>query len=186
MATVEQKPALITAEEFERRPGTDAVEELVRGRIVMSPPPNRIHGMICIETAFHIRLYLQQHPIGRVVGSDAVIIVRRDPDTVRGADLAYYSFERLPRDAPNVGYGPEIPELVFEVLSPSDRWKKAMVKVGEYLDAGVLAVVVLDPEERTAHVFGAEAEPTRLGPDDLLRFESILPGFEAVVGRFFE
>ncbi|WP_165248492.1 Uma2 family endonuclease [Paludisphaera soli] len=186
MATVEQKPALITAEEFERRPDADAVEELVRGRIVMSPLPNRRHGFVCAQVAYLLGRFLEDHPLGRVVGNDSAIIVGRNPDTVRGADAAYYSFERLPRDADNSRYGPEIPELVFEVLSPSDRWKNAMVKVGEYLDAGVLCVVVLDPEEKTAHVFGAEAEPTRLGPDEILRFDAILPGFEVVVGRFFD
>lgn len=185
MATVEQAEKLITAEEFAQRPDSGFFEELVRGRVVVSPLPRRSHGFACIEIGFHIRLYLEHHPIGRAFGNDSAILTTRGPDTVRGADVAYYSFERLPRDADLGEYGPEVPELAVEVLSPSDRWKKAVVKAGEYLDAGVTTVVVLDPARRTAHVFEADKPPVVLNSEDVLRFESILPGFEVVVGRLF-
>ncbi|MDG3005208.1 Uma2 family endonuclease [Paludisphaera mucosa] len=186
MATVEQTPALITAEEFARRPDSGMIEELVRGRIVMSPLPNRRHGFVCARVVYSIGRFLEDHALGRVFGNDSAIVIRRDPDTVRGADAAYYSFQRLPTDADNVGYGPEIPELAVEVLSPSDRWKDVMTKVGDYLGAGVLAVVVLDPEERTARMFEPDEGPRTLGPEDVLKFEAVLPGFEVVVGRLFE
>lgn len=185
MATVEQAEKLVTAEEFAKRPESGLVEELERGCVAMSPPPGRRHGYVCLEIGFHLRLYLAEHPIGRAFGNDSGIVTARGPDTVRGADVAFYSFERLPKDAELVGYGPEVPELVFEVLSPSDRWKKAVVKAGEYLAAGVTTVVVLDPEQRTAHVFEADKPPVVLSAEDVLRFESILPGFEVVVGRLF-
>ena len=113
MASVEQ--TLLTAEEFGRRPDVGPPEELVRGRIVMSPPPNRGHGFTCIEVGFHLRLYLEVHRLGRAYGNDSGIIIERNPDTVRGADVAYYSYERLPEGSPSTGYGPEVPELVFEV-----------------------------------------------------------------------
>ncbi|AMV37584.1 Uma2 family endonuclease [Planctomyces sp. SH-PL62] len=186
MATVEQTPALTTAEQFARRPDSGFVEELVRGRIVMSPPPNRRHGFVCARIVYRLSRFLEEHPLGRVFGNDSAIVTRRDPDTVRGADVAYYSFARLPVEADNVGYGPETPEIVCEVLSPSDRWRNALEKAAEYLNAGVLVVVVLDPDRRTAHVFGVETPPVALGPDDVLRFDAVLPGFEVAVGSLFE
>ena len=185
MATVQQEPALITAEAFARRPDSGAVEELVGGRIVMSPLPNRRHGIVCARVVYLLSRHLEDHPAGRVVGNDAAVVVRRNPDTVRGADVAYYSFERLPREAELGGYGPEVPEVVFEVLSPSDRWARAIAKAGEYLEAGVLRVVVLDPDERTARDFRPDAPPLELGPGDVLQLDPTLPGFEVVVGRLF-
>lgn len=186
MATVEQTPALTTAEQFARRPDSGAVEELVRGRIVMSPPPNRRHGYTCAEIVHHLRKHLDDHPLGRVFCNDSAVVTARDPDTVRGADVSYYSFDRLPKDAKDTGYGVEIPELVFEVLSPSDRLGDALRKVDEYLKAGVLVVLALDPEARTATVFEARKAPVTLGVDDSLRFDGVLPGFEVAVGRLFE
>ena len=184
MATVEQP--LITAEEFGNRPDGGSREELVRGRIVLSPPPNRGHGFTCIEVGFHLRLYLEDHRLGRVYGNDAGIVVGRDPDTVRGADVAYYSYARLPQGSRSTSYGPEIPELVFEVKSPSDRWPKILAKVAEYLNAGVLFVTVLDPDQQTAVVYGSEGPPRSLGRDDELTYPDVLPGFSVTVGRLFE
>jgi Uma2 family endonuclease len=185
MATVEQGTGLLTAEEFAKRPETDMAEELVRGRVVTSPLPGRRHGSVCFKVGYCLGRYLQGRPIGRGVGNDAGIMTERDPDTVRGPDVTYYSFERLSRNVEIVGYGPEVPELVFEVLSPSDRWSRMVVKAGEYLDAGVSIVVVLDPKKRSAWVFRAHVGPSALGPEDAMRLEPILPGFEVVVGRLF-
>jgi len=184
MATTAQNP--LTAEEFGRRPDDGRPEELVRGRIVMSPPPARKHGYTCIEIAYHLRRFLEERDLGRVFGNDSAIITQRNPDTVRGADVAYYSYERLPKERSLDGYGPEIPELVFEVLSPSDRWSNVLEKVAEYLNAGVLAVALLDPESLEAHVYRNETSPVVLGADDALTFPDILPGFRVIVGRLFE
>jgi Uma2 family endonuclease len=50
-------------------------------------------------------------------------VVQREhhrPDTVRGADIAFVSWERFPQQSP-VGFPPLGPDLVVEVLSPGDR-----------------------------------------------------------------
>ena len=77
---------------------------------------------------------------------------------VRGADVAYYDSTRLPKGPLPAGYGPEVPELVIEVRSSGDSWRDILLKVGEYLTAGVLKVIVLDPRPRKAHVYSAEQD----------------------------
>jgi Uma2 family endonuclease len=105
---------------------------------------------------------------------------------MRGPDVSFYSYSRVPKGPLPWTVGPEVPELVFEVRSPSDRWSNVLVKVGEYLEAGVLAVVVLDEETETALLQLADAMPRRLGPDDELVLPDILPGFSVAVKAFFE
>jgi Uma2 family endonuclease len=183
MATAE---ALMTADEFGRRPDPGHPEELVQGRIINMPPPDRRHGYVCGEAYFLLRQFVGEHDLGRVLSNDSGIITERDPDTVRGADVAYYSYARLPKGPLPTGYGPEVPELVVEVRSAGDRWGEIHEKVAEYLRAGVLEVVVLDPEPRTAHVFGADDAPRSLGSEDELALPGILEGFRVRVGRFFE
>jgi Uma2 family endonuclease len=183
MATAE---ALMTAEEFGRRPDPGYPEELVRGRVVEMPPPDRRHGYVCGQAYYYLRLFVQEHDLGRVVTNDSGVITEHDPDTVRGADVAYYSFTRLPKGPLPTGYGPEVPELVVEVLSTSDRWRRVLEKVTEYLNAGVLVVVVLDPGPQVAHVFGADDPPRMLGAADELVLPGLLEGFRVRVGRFFE
>ena len=184
MATVvETKP--LTAEEFARRPDPGHPEELVRGEIVAMPQPGARHGEVCGEAAFLLTTYVRQHDLGRVLTNDSGVITERNPDTVRGADVAFYSYARLPKGPAPMGYPAVAPDLVVEVRSPSERWSDLHEKIGEYLKAGVRAVVVLDPEERTAHVFTDAAAPYSLSPEEELTLPEILGDFRVPVGRFF-
>jgi Uma2 family endonuclease len=183
MATAE---ALMTAEEFGRRPDPGYPEELVQGRIIAMPPPDRRHGWVCLKAGRILGNFVEEHDLGRVMSNNSGVITERDPDTVRGADVAYYSYARLPRGPLPAGYGPEVPELVIEVRSPSDSWRDIVLKVGEYLAAGVLKVVVLDPGHRKAFVYSVDQEPVILGPEDELTIPDLLGAFRVAVHRFFD
>jgi Uma2 family endonuclease len=178
-------PALMTAEEYARRPDPGHPEELVRGKVVAMPQPNRRHGQICSKVDRIFGNFVEAHDLGHVLSNDAGVITERGPDTVRGADVAFYSYERLPRGPLAPSYGPEVPELVVEVVSPSDRWPKVLAKVAEYLEAGVRVVIVLDEPPATARVFHADGATRELGADDLLTVDDLLPGFSVPVRSFF-
>ena len=155
MATAELLD-LVTAEEFGKRPDPGYPEELVRGRIVAMSVPDRRHGYVCVRAVRIIDDFAQEHDAARVMSNDAAVITERGPDTVRGADVSFYSYSRLPRGPLAAGYGPEVPELIVEVRSADDRWSKLHAKITEYLNAGVITVVVLDPGSNKAHVFSAD------------------------------
>jgi Uma2 family endonuclease len=183
MATAE---ALLTAEEFGRRPDPGYPEELVQGRIITRPPPTPRHGQVCFQAAYLIRRFLDEHDLGQVVSNDSAVITERDPDTVRGADVSFYSYARLPKGPIPDGYFAFPPNLVIEVCSRDDRWREILTKVNEYLKVGVTAVIVLDPEPRSAHIFHADRAPRQLGPDDELTLPDILGDFRVKLARFFE
>ncbi len=176
----------ITAEQFGDRPDPGHPEELERGTIVAMPPPSRRHGQVCGQVYFLVRSFVDQHGLGHVLCNDSGVITERSPDTVRGADVAYYSYDRLPPGPLPLGYGPEVPELVFEVRSPSERWSDLLRKVGEYLNAGVAIVCALDPEARSALVSTADQPPRMLTADDELTLPGVLDGFAVRVGRLFD
>ncbi len=183
MATAE---ARMTAEEFGRRPDPGYPEELVRGRILAMPPPDRRHGRTCLKAGRILDTYAEEHDLGRVMTNDSSVITERDPDTVRGADVAYYNYARLPKGPLPEGYGPEVPELVIEVRSSHDSWRDILLKIGEYLAAGVLKVIVLDPQSRKAHVYSVDQEPEVLGPENELTIPELLGEFRVEVHRFFD
>ena len=183
MASVE---TLITAEEFGRMPDDGRRTELVRGRIVELPPPKSRHGKVCNKAGRLIGNFADDHDLGHVMNNDTGVVTERNPDTVRGADILFYSYARMPKESIPDDYPEVSPELIIEVRSPSDRWRDIHAKVDEYLKAGVLVVCVLDPEPRTAHLYRAGATPQVLGPDDDLTFPECLPGFSVPVRRFFE
>jgi Uma2 family endonuclease len=178
-------PALLTAEEFAERADPGYPEELVRGRLVAMPLPKPRHGELCARASYFLMRFLEEHKIGRVLSNDSGVVTERGPDTVRGADVAFYSFAKLPEGKLPDHYPDVPPDLVVEVLSPSDRWPRVLLKVGEYLAAGVPIVIVLDDERMTAHVFRAEQAPALIG-DGELTIPDVLPGFAVPVRRFFE
>ncbi len=178
-------PALLTAEEYALRPDPGHPEELVRGRVVLTPPPKPRHGYLCNKAGRLLGNFCEEHHLGWVFNNDTGVVTERNPDTVRGADVAFYSFARLPEGPLPDSYPAVAPDLIIEVLSPTDRWPKILMKVGEYLDAGTSLVLVLDDDSRQAHAFRPDGVQI-LRSDDDLSIPEILPGFVVPLRRFFE
>ena len=150
------------------------------------PPPQPRHGQVCNKVGRILGNYAEERDLGHVVNNDSGVITERGPDTVRGADVAFYSYSRVPKGPLPAGYLDVPPELVFEVRSPEDRWPKLLGKVVEYLNAGVAVVGVLDPERRTVHIFEGEAPVLILSEHDQLEIPSVLSEFSVSVSRFFD
>jgi len=179
--------SLISAEEYIALPDSfDAPTELVKGEVVMMSPARPRHGEICMQVGYLLRRYLDDHPTGRVICNDSGMVTERGPDTVRGPDVAYYSYERVAKGPLPAGLLPVSPDLVFEVRSPSDRWSELHTKVAEYLNVSVKAVCVLDDETRTMHVFFADRKPLILAADDDFALPEMLGDFHVRVAKFFE
>lgn len=183
MATVE---TLLTAEEYALLPDDGEPTELIRGRVVPVNVPAPRHGYYCNQIGRLIGNFVEDRGLGRVMSNDSGVVTERGPDTVRGADVSYYSYERLPRGDLPEGYLPVSPELVFEIRSPGDRWARILVKVGEYLGAGVVVVCVHDIQTRTLTVYRSDEPQQILREEDELTLPDILPGFRVPVRRFFE
>jgi Uma2 family endonuclease len=177
---------LLTAEEYLLLPDNGQPTELVRGRLVTMNMPAPRHGQICLKTGRLVGNFADEHDLGHVVSNDSGVLTERNPDTVRGADVAFHSYARVPRGPLPLGYLSVPPELVFEVRSPGDRWSEIHAKVAEYLQAGVTYVCVLDEVTQKAHVFHADQEPRILDADEELTFPGVLDEFRVPVRRFFE
>ena len=99
-------------------------------------------------------------------------------------DVAYLSYERLPREADSAAQVPlGAPSVAVEVLSPDDRRPDVADKIATYLRAGTDAVIVVDPKTETlvVHALGRVA---RFSLTDVFRDES-LPGFELDIAAYF-
>lgn len=177
---------LLTAEEFLHRTDDGAFTELVRGRIVEMKYPYSAHGYFCCRVAMILGTFVEQHNIGRIGGGGAGVVTEHDPDTVRGPDITFYSYERIPHGPLPEGYWLAAPELVVEIRSPDDHWEDILRIAEEYLSAGVITVAVADPKTQRVHLFSADREATVLNAEDELTVPEILPGFHVAVSRLFE
>lgn len=183
MSTTE---TLLTAEEYAQLPDDGRITELVRGKVVEMNVPNARHGQVCFRISRIVGNYIVDHGLGHVLANDSGVLTEHDPDTVRGADLAYYSFSKIPNGILPQGYLKVAPDIVFEVLSPSDRWNEMHAKIAEYLDASVSVVCVLDPATEEAHLFYRDKSPRALAGSDELTFPEQLGDFRVAVRKLFE
>lgn len=178
-------PTLLTAEEFARQyAGRRA--ELVKGVVVELPMAFPKHGKVCGRVAKHLMIFVDDHDLGHVMINDSFVRITENPSTVRGPDVSFYSYERLPRGEVPGGLLPAVPDLVFEVRSPTDTWTKAFAKVIEYLEAGVRVVVLIDPDTATASVYRPDELQQIHDNGDELTLPDVLPGFAVPVRKFFE
>ncbi len=187
MPTVAKK--LMTAEEFfdfSNLPrNRDRHFELEEGRVVEVSRPGELHGVVCGNTVWLFGSYTRRIKRGRVISNDTGLIIKRDPDTVRGPDVSLYTdnkkYEKLERK-----YLKAPPTAIVEVLSPNDRIGKMIKRLKRFLAMGVLLAWLVDPEARNVMIMRKGQEPIVLEEDEEIANLPELPGFRCRVAELFE
>ena len=180
------RPAkLITADEFLCMPDDGALYELEEGRLVDVGGAGWRASTIAMTIGILLGTFVRRHKLGTVSGADLGVKLSDNPDTVRVPDVAFIRAERL-RGNRTRGFFSGAPDLVVEVLSPSDRYRRPARKVAEYLRAGALLVWIIDPEERSATVHRADGTVETYGADGVLDGGDLLPGFTLHLAEIWE
>ncbi len=147
-------------------------------------PTSHLHGFVECNIGAALRDFVRPRKLGRVLTGEVGIFTRRDPDTVRGADVAYLSGERLAL-VRSSSFLDVTPEIVVEVLSPDDRWSGVTEKLAEYFAIGVGMVWVADPRKQRMHVYRSLTSIEIFDNQSELSGEGVLPGFRLPVSEIF-
>lgn len=178
----------MTAEEFydwaNRPENAGRWCELDRGRIVDVPPPGETHGIVCGLIAQFLTLFVRKRRKGYFTTNDSGLVVARGPDTVRGPDFMFFDRKLVLKDCRS-GYTVDVPTLVIEVLSPTDRPHAVSRKVGQYLKRGVPLVWVIDPDVLSISVHRPGQEAMVLDETDELSGYDVLPELNLTVADLF-
>ena len=118
-------PPAATEEDLKRAPEDGWRHELVDGQVRRVPGGTR-HSLVCVRLGAEILGFVQEATLGYVVGSNTGF--RFPGGNVRVPDVI--------SDVP--------PDLAVEVLAPDDRPREILDKIGEYLQAGVRLVWIID------------------------------------------
>ena len=167
---------LMTAEELLYTNVPNKRTELVRGRLIVHEPPGGRHGNVTAMLGGRLGQHIDLTGAGALFVGDTGFTLSRNPDTVRGPDIAFVRTERLPVPIPST-FLEFAPDLVVEVLSPNDRPGEMLAKIGDWLEAGARLVWVIDPERRSARVYRPDGSEHLLNETDQLDGEDVLPGF---------
>src|SRR5439155_10259700 len=128
--------------------------------------------------------HVQRVTAGQLFAAETGFALFREPDTVRAPDIAFVRRERLPDPIP-VRYPELAPDLVVEVLSPSDRPGETLAKIADWLEAGARLVWVIDPERRIARIYRQDGTESVLDDGSALVGEDVLPGFRCALRSIF-
>ncbi|MBW3598517.1 MAG: Uma2 family endonuclease [Planctomycetes bacterium] len=126
----------------------------------------------------HLDTYCDQNSLGWVAPADAGYQCFPDaPNKVRKPDVSFIAASRLPFDQAPSGHCRIAPDFAAEVISPNEIFDEAIQKVGEYLDAVVRLVWIIDPPSRTVLIFRPDGGGTIVRGAGELSGEDVIPGF---------
>ena len=176
----------MTADELLRLPPDGHRYELVEGELKVMTPAGPRHGRIAMRLGSLIEQHARQHNLGVVYAAETGFQLREDPDTVRAADAAFVAKGRVPLEGEPEGYWAIAPDLVVEVVSPSDSASAVQSKVADWLGAGCRLVWVIYPDTQTVTEYHSQTEVRMLTADQTLEGGDVLPGFACGVSEIFE
>lgn len=123
--------------------------ELIGGKLVMTPSPGKKHQI----TLKRLLILLDKHVEDKNAGE--VLCAPRDvylaPTEVYQPDILFIAKERLEISAEDKVNGP--PDLVVEILSPSNAYYDLRKKFKAYEKYGVKEYWIVDPEEVSIEVY---------------------------------
>ena len=177
----------LTYEEYLSTPEIDGRFDIVDGEII--PAPSALPGHQIINRQFFIILdpFIVERGLGELLYAPLDIVIQRAPLRTRQPDLLLLSnetFARMDLGAPIE----ETPELVIEILSPSNGRRHVEEKLRDYASIGIPECWMASGEAQTIEVLnligGAWVRTALLGAGDRLASRA-LEGLDVDVGRFF-
>lgn len=182
----ETLPLRMTVEAFDQwallAENRDRKLEYIGGEMIEVPSNARSseHGF---NVGFFIKLHLRETGTpGHVTGEQAGYRVGGER---YAPDIAYMPVSKQP-ELDEDGYNSVAPDLVVEVVSPSDDPRELATKIANYLAAGIVVWVVYSKPTREVRVFAPGQTVIILGEDDVLDGGTVLPGFKLPVRDIFE
>lgn len=181
MATATRRP--ITADDLLQMREDDCRFELVRGELRKRPFLGQIHGMRAGYILVSIGAHAEANDLGEVYSANTGFQLAEDH--VRVPNVSFVRRERADatKDAP--GYFPGSPDVAVELASLNDTYMDIDEKVADYLDAGTVAVIVVNPRNLTVRVHRSRTDVALLTESDTLEVDDVIPGWRMPVGDIF-
>jgi Uma2 family endonuclease len=169
--------------------------EVINGEIVVMSPQGRRHSWIVATFMNTLGDYIDDNNLGRLL-AEASFVLEGDPRErwVRGSRVPDLAFIRRERIETHNAEHPDMddpwwlaPDLVIEVISPTDTYTDLSQKVGDYLQAGVQLVWMIDPKQRSIRVHSPEQPTGRtLIESESLTVSPVLEGWSLPLSEVFK
>jgi Uma2 family endonuclease len=129
-------------------PVEDGTDEVVNGELRFMPPPHEPHAEIIQRLVKRFSLQVAEEQVA-ILGSFFGLMISRSPLTCRAPDLAlYWRNTMIVRDG--VHWSP--PDLIVEIISPSETKLRKESKLVDYARIGVAETWIVSPEARAVEI----------------------------------
>lgn len=160
--------------------------EIVDGLRVELPPMSVDASIVASDLC----VFLWQYGMANNLGKAYTEVLFRLPlpvDRNRRPDVAFVPFDRWPknRPGPTANAWEVLPDLMVEVISPSDYMDDVLDKLEEYFDAGVRLVWIVVPQKQVVYVYESPKQIKVLSREDELDGGIVLPGFRLPLQELF-
>lgn len=173
--------AALTDEQFEElcRHNRDLKFEMTgKGELIIVPPTSPESGWKNTRLTTKTQLWSEQDGSGIVFDSSTMFTLpngaKRSPDV---SWMRREKWEKL-SSAERSRFSRVVPDFVIELRSPSDHLSDLQDKMREYIENGVRLGWLIDPENKTVHIYRACGEVEILENPEIVSGEDVLPGFE--------
>jgi Uma2 family endonuclease len=155
--------------------------ELINGKIIEKMVAHPYPARVTMRIGGVLEGWLIRHDIGFLTSAEGGYIVGESRCI---PDIGFISYARLGELTDVDGYIPVAPDLVVEVISPTDSARRVYDKIVNYLAAGTMVWAVY-PDEREISVYMPGKPVRTLTIDDTLDGGAVLPGFSVAIKDLF-
>lgn len=183
----------LTLEDYMERFSDQGAFELIDGEFIPMTPQVTRSGRLAFRVARILADYADQTNTGEVF-IEVPFVLLYESNWVRGSrvpDVMFVSQAKLDalqaadpdwQDKPILG----APDLVVEVISPTDKALILGRKVKLYLEDGVRLLWVVEPDNDMVTVYRTDTnQALRLDRADTLQGDDVLPGFTLSLEKLF-
>lgn len=173
---------LVTAEDLALPGAPEKFVELVEGELIEMTPAGRDHNWVALNFMILFREFVRTRP-GLASGTcNEGFLIEREPDTILSPDACL--FRKRPKSK---GAWLEFaPEVVLEVLSPSNTPAEMAYKRGKLFSHGTEQFWIADLETKSLHIHHSDGRSLIATAEVVVDGEGIVEGMQIRLEELFE
>jgi Uma2 family endonuclease len=160
--------------------------EVVNGQFVEKAPMGALECWLATSLVIELGPFVKSRGLGRLV-SELLFQLAEEPKLRRRPDVAFVSAKRWPLDqgVPSTEAWEVVPDLVVEVVSPSNTANEVVLKTKEYFRAGVRLAWFIYPSQSQVYVVTSPSQIQVRGIGENLEGGDVVPGFQLPIESLF-
>jgi Uma2 family endonuclease len=165
----------------------DTPYEIVDGQRVEPPPMGANESILAFELASAINQYAKPRGLGRA-STEVLVRLSSQPNLQRRPDAVFVSVARWPttRKIPRGNAWDVVPDLIVEVVSPTNLAEEIPTRVRDYFHSGVRRAWIIYVHESLVYEYDSPRSIRVLGREDILDGGEVIPGFRLPLSELLE